>query len=175
MGGYGRLGCLMFAVRRAASGGGMVPAPVPTFTYGGTTSGTTSFTISNYNSNLAYTVTRSTGSGTPSLNTSTGVITVTGLTQTANSGTSTPTAGGDFTLSVTSSSAKGGFTSNSNQPSRRLYTYYPYSYHYNIGPCPVAHPTGTIQYDNCHVQGHAHAKNGTPSGYTDSGSDWYRI
>lgn len=165
----------MFAVRRAASGGGMVPAPVPTFTYNGTTSGTTSFTISNYNSNLAYTVTRSTGSGTPSLNTSTGVITVSGLTQTANSGTSTPTAGGDFTLSVTSSSAKGGFTSNSNQPSRRLYTYYLYPYHYNGGPCSFHDNGGHFQYANCHYQAHAHAKNGTPSGYTDSGSDWYRV
>jgi len=164
----------MFTVRRAASGGGMVPAPVPTFTYGGTSNGTTSFTISNYNSNLAYTVTKSTGSGTPSLNAITGVITVTGLTQTANSGTiSTP--GGDFELSVTSSSAKGGFASNSNQPSRRLYTYYPYQYHYNGGPCSFHDNGGHFQYANCHYPAHTHAKNGTPSGYTDSGSDWYRI
>lgn len=164
----------MFAVRRAASGGGMVPAPVPTFTYGGTTSGTASFTISNYNNNLAYSVSRTTGSGTPSLNTSTGVISVTGLTQTANSGTSTPTAGGDFELSVTSSSAKGGFTSNSTTPSRKLYTYYLYPYHYNIGPCSFSDAGQSYHYQNCHAQAHAHAKNGTPGGYTDSGSDWYR-
>lgn len=166
----------MFAVRRAAAGGGMVPAPVPTFTYGGTTSGTSSFTISNYNNLLSYTVTRSSGSGTASLNTSTGVITVSGLTQTANSGTSTPTAGGDFTLTVNSSSAKGGFASTSTQPSRRLYTYYPYSYHYNSGPCGVTMPDGaSAHYLNCHNVAHTHGKNATPSGYSDSGSDWYRI
>lgn len=153
----------MFAVRRAASGGGMVPAPVPTFTYGGTASNTATFTISNYNNNLSYTVTKSSGTGnTPSLNSITGVITMTGAT-------------GDFDMSVTSSSLKGGFSSTSTQPSRRIYTYYPYSYHYNGGPCSFSDGTGHFQYANCHYVGHAHAKNATPAGYTDSGSDWYRV
>jgi len=165
----------MFGVRRAIAQSGIIPAPVPTFTYGGTSSGTASFTISNYNNRLSYTVTRTSGSGTPSLNTSTGVITVSGLTQTANSGTSTPTAGGDFELAVNSSSIKGGFSSISTQPSRRLYTYYPYQYHYNGGPCSFHDNGGHFQYANCHYPAHTHGKNGTPSGYLDSGSDWYRI
>ena len=154
----------MFSIRRAAASGGMIPAPVPTFTYGGTSSNTMTFTISNYNSNLAYTVSKVSGTGNaPSLNTANGVITTTGVT-------------GDVYLSVTSSSAKGGFTSTSTQPSRRIYTYYPYSYHYNAGPCNVTMPEGaSAHYANCHNIAHGHAKNATPSGYTDSGSDWYRV
>jgi hypothetical protein len=153
----------MFAIRRAAASGGMVPAPTPTFSYGGTSSNIMTYTITNYNPNLAYTVSKLSGTGNaPSLNTANGVITTTGVT-------------GDVDLSVTSSSAKGGFTSTSTQPSRRVYTYYSYTCQVNIGPCSFHDNGGHFQYQNCHGPGTCHAKNSTPAGYTDSGSEWYRV
>ena len=154
----------MYGLRRTSPTTGMIQSPIPTFSYGGTTSNTTTFTITNYNRDLSYSIVKTSGTGnTPSLNTNTGVITTTGVT-------------GDINLSVQASAYKGGATSTSTQPSRRVYTFYSYTCQVNIGPCNVAMPDGgSAHYANCHGPGTCHARSATPAGYSDSGSDWYRV
>lgn len=147
------------------------------------------FIITNYNSSLVYTATLVSGSGTASLNTSTGVYTLSG----ANS-----------RFSVTAAYGAGATQSTADFMERKAYTYTPVTtctdncasaYFWPAGNCPG--PNCCNAFNNCWgggVDGNCAAdgticcggsrgqtctttnvKNATPAGYTDSYGEWWRV
>ena len=147
------------------------------------------FVITNYDSNLSYTPILITGSGTATLNTGTGVYTL---------------SNANARFSVSAGYSSGSPKSAVDYMERKSYTYSPVTtcvdncasaYYWPAGNCPG--PNCCNAFNNCwggSVDGYCAAdgticcggsrgqtctttnvKDGTPSGYTDSYGEWWRV
>lgn len=133
------------------------------------------FIITNYDSSLVYTATLVSGTGSATLNTSTGVYTLSG----ANS-----------RFSVTAGYAASAPQSDADFMERKAYTctttfnYYEHPYinatpgachGAGAGVCPGSWTVCTDSGGFCGHNDLTATKNATPSGYTDSYNEWWRV
>lgn len=163
--------CLMpsVAARVAGAGGGIVQPVTPSasITMSGT-SGTVTITNDDPTRGQSYTVTPSTGSA--SMTGASG--TLSGIPAQSQSANGAGTTYSYYTIPVVATSRKGGLTATATLTlTRSGYT----TYYWNGNCCGWNGPDEFGNYFcNCYTGG-GWLRNGTPGGYSDSGSDWYQV